>query len=75
VRTMRRVLIQRMIILLLGTLAVTVGSPLLPITALATVAAIATACLLLCVRTEVLAKRRFIHELRDVQARDSLEIP
>ena len=72
-RSVRQVLIRRLLLLVLGTSALTLGAHLIPIAALIAVAALAAACFALCLRTELKARRRLINELRDIPSANSLE--
>ena len=72
-RSVRQVLIRRLLLLVLGTCALTLGGHLLPIAALVTVAALAVACFALCLRSELKARRRLINELRNIPSANPLE--
>ena len=65
-RSVRQALIRRLLLLILGTCALTLGVHLLPTAALLTVAALAAVSFALCLSTEWKARRRLIHELRDI---------
>ena len=72
-RSVREVLIRRLLLLVLGTSALTLGAHVLPIAALLTVGALAAACFALCLRTELKARRQLIDELRDIPSANPLE--
>ena len=72
-RSVRQALIWRLCLLLLGTCALTLGAPVLPIAALMTVAALAAACVALCLGTELKARRRLLNELRDIPSANPVE--
>ena len=69
-RSVRQLLIRRLLLLLLGTAVLTLGFHLLPRVALEAVAAVSIACMWLTVRIELRAKHRLIDELRDVPTAD-----
>ena len=74
-RTVRQLLIGRLLLVVVGTAILTLGFHLLPRIALGVVGALSFACVWLTLRIELKAKRRLIEALRDVPTADPQGIP
>ena len=72
-RTFRQLVIRRLLLLLVGTAALTLGFHLLPNVALFTVAILTTGSAVVCVHAELKARRRFVGQLRDVPRANPFE--